>query len=110
MTELGHRPVLIICYRSDINGYATRSITLISNLFVGRTFQLARALHDSPFDIIGRHIDGFSFSNRFAQPGIFLRVATSLPGGYADFPDQLGKHLTALGINSCFFMFYRMPF
>jgi len=110
MAQLGHRPVFIISYSDDIDGYASGAITFINNFFISRPFQLSCALHNSPFDIISWHIDGFSLSNSLAQTRVFLWITPSLAGGYADFPDQLGEQFAALGVDSCLFMFYRMPF
>ena len=110
MANLGDRAVQVVCRHLDHDSRPTGSIRLVSNFLVSNTLELACALLDCPLYIIVGHIGCLGALYGAAQPGIGVRISTPLTGGNCNFPDQLRKMGTPLGIYSRFLSLDLRPF
>src|ERR1700677_3373602 len=97
MPDLADRPVAVVGRHIYNNGHAARPIPLERNFLVAHALKLARAALDGPLDVLLRHVLSLGRQDRRAQPRIAVGVAATL-GRDADFLDDAGEYLAALGI------------
>src|SRR5262249_185254 len=105
----GYRTILIVCKHLRQNSGATGSITLVLNLFVGHSFQLAGPFLDGTVDVFARHAVGSRRYHGRAQAWVGIDVAAAHASGYGNFLDELGKKLTLAGIFPGLFILDRTP-
>src|SRR6056297_1308559 len=110
MADLGHRAIAIVGHRFDQHGYAAGSIAFIGDFLDIVTVAGAGTSCDSPIHGVPGHIGTKRLVHRRSEPRIVLWQRPTLPGGDHEFADQLGEHLSALGVLSRLAMLDVGPF
>ena len=108
--NLGDSPVGIVGHREDQDRDPSRTITLVCNLLVFDTFELARPLLDRPLDVFLRHRCCPRGLDRRSQPRITCGIATAELRGHRDLADELGEMSAALGVSRRLVMLDLLPF
>ncbi len=96
MTDLGDRAILIIGQAIDHHCGSTRAVSLVADLLVVGSIEVAGTALDCPIDIVLGHALRFGFIDGEPQPRIGGQVPAASTRGNCDFANQLGKELTAL--------------
>ena len=110
VANFGHHPIFVVGQGLDYDRHTTTAVAFVDGRFVGRPGKLTGSLLDGAIDVRRGHVFRFCRQDRSPQPGIAGFVASSVPGGDGDFPDQLGEGLTPGGVILPFFALYGRPF
>src|SRR5437588_11269106 len=71
-------------------------------LFISRAGQFAGPPLDRPLDVVGRHVLRLRRNDGATQARVGIRIASTVFGSNADFFDETGKNLAALGVKRPF--------
>ena len=109
MAHFAHRAVAVVGQHVHDERNAAGAVALERDFLVVHAFEFARAALNGALDVVGRHIFGLGRSHGRSQPGIAVRIATTL-GGDRDFLQQAGEDLAALGIQRALLVLNCGPF
>src|ERR1700691_3034986 len=98
MANLADRTVAIIGIDIEQNSHSAGPVALERKLLVGRTRKFAGAPLDRALDVVLGHVLALGGENCAAQPRIRIRIAAAILRSNADFLDETGKNLAALGV------------
>src|SRR5258706_7344735 len=109
MTDLAHGAITVVGRRQYQHGRAPRPVAFEHDFVDLPAFELARAAHDGPLDVFGRHADVLGVVDGRAQARITVGIASAARRD-GDFLDDFRELLTALSVGGGFLVLDRRPF
>src|ERR1700728_5337754 len=110
MADFADRAVAVVGVDVEQNGDAAGPVPFEGEFLVCGAGQFAGPALDGPLDIVGRHVFSLGRDDRTTQAGIGIRIAAAVLRSDADFLDETGEDLAALGVERALLVLNCGPF
>ena len=110
VADFADRAVAVVGVDVEQDRHAARAIAFERELFVGGAGQFAGTALDGALDVIGGHVLGLGREDGAAQARVGVGIAAAVFRGDADFLDETGENLAALGVKRALLVLNCGPF